>query len=578
MTVKDAVDMNSLNSDQGFILKNKEFFDKKLIRLLESKDNKIKKLNDSLYKRNLLHELTKEENLKLKADLKKSNENLKTLSKKYKDQEDEIEKFRRELEELKRRSDEKDRLIEKLKDEIDNSNRIKDEIIKDLNIKIKKLSSNNSTNSNMPSSFDINSHSKPVHISNSRKKSTRSKGGQTGHKAHISKLSDNPDKIINITVAKAPYGALPVKSDEGNILYYRTQEVDLNITTEVTETRYYIASEATFCLNKDVMDKYAINPLSYSDRFKASVCYLNNVGNIPLDRLSKMVNELSNNEVSIKPSTIVKWNKELSSKALKFNEENLNNILNNHLMFVDETGVKINGKNYWFHVLTNNSGTYFIVSDKRGGEESEVVKLLDGYTGYLHHDHFKSYYRIKSCKHAECAAHVERHLQSGYDFEGNETCTKLIKLLNKMLKRKHDLIDLGINSASEEEYKKYESEYVKLLSKELNKYEKENKDRKIKSDYEPGYIKLFRRMLEYKDEHLLFFKEFDVEFTNNAAERQCRFLKGKKNVSRQFVTLEAALAYCTIASLIQTARPKGENILATFENIFKEPIQEALSL
>ena len=76
-------------------------------------------------------------------------------------------------------------------------------------------------------------------------------------------------------------------------------------------------------------------------------------------------------------------------------------------------------------------------------------------------------------------------------------------------------------------------------------------------------------MLEYKDEHLLFFKEFDVEFTNNAAERQCRFLKGKKNVSRQFVTLEAAKAYCAIASLIQTAKPKGENLLTTFEKIFK---------
>lgn len=51
MTVKDIVDMNSLNSDYGFILKNKEFFDEKLIKFLESKGNKINKLSDSLYKR-----------------------------------------------------------------------------------------------------------------------------------------------------------------------------------------------------------------------------------------------------------------------------------------------------------------------------------------------------------------------------------------------------------------------------------------------------------------------------------------------------------------------------------------------
>ncbi|MGN0967555.1 MAG: transposase, partial [Candidatus Coprovivens sp.] len=396
--------MFKVKTDRDIILNNKELFDEKLIRLIESKDNKIKKLNNSLYNRNMLYEKAKEENLKLKTDLKKSADNLKSLSKKCKDQEDEIEKFRRELEELKKRSDEKDRLIEKLKDEIDNSNRLKDEIIKDLNIKIKKLSSNNSTNSNMPSSFDINSHSKPVHVSNSRKKSTRSKGGQKGHIAHISKLKDNPDIIETYFVDKAPGGAVPFKNEKGDILYYRTQEVDINISTIVRENRYFVADNAVLSLDKKLMDKYAINPLSYSDKFKAITGYLLNVGNIPLDRLSKMISELSNSELSIKPSTIVKWNKELSSKAFKFNEENLNNILNNHLMFVDETGVKINGDNYWFHVLTNDSGTYFIVSDKRGGEESETIKLLEGYTGYLHHDHFKSYYRITSCKHSECNA------------------------------------------------------------------------------------------------------------------------------------------------------------------------------
>ena len=547
---------------------NKEHFDSRLIEALSQRDREIIKLKDIVYKKNLFCEKTKEDKLILSKSLKEVKEAYKLLSKEKKKQDKEVEDFKKKIDELEKLIKEKSYEIDILKKEIEDTIHDKDEKIKELNIRIKKLSSNNSTNSNMPSSFDINSHSKPVHVSNSRKKSTRSKGGQKGHKAHISKLKDNPDVIETYFVSKAPSGALPFKNEKGDILYYRTQEVDLNISTKVIENRYYVADNAVLSLDKKIMDKYAINPLSYSERFKAVTGYLLNVGNIPLDRLSKMINELTNNELSIKPSTIVKWNKELSLKASKANEENLNNILNNHLLFVDETGVKINGKNYWFHVLTNNSGTYFIVSDKRGGEESETVRLLDGYTGYLHHDHFKSYYRITSCKHSECNAHCSRYLKSGYDFEGNETCVKLIKLLNKMLKRKHDLIDSGITSVSEEEYRKYESEYIKLLNKELNRYEKENKDRKIKAEYEPGYIKLFRRMLEYKDEHLLFFKEFDVEFTNNAAERQCRFLKGKKNVSKQFVSLEAARAYCTIASLIQTAKPKGENILTTFENIF----------
>lgn len=64
----------------------------------------------------------------------------------------------------------------------------------------------------MPSSGDILSHTVPreKRSINSRKKSTLSRGGQKGHPAHLSALSD-ADQINTVTVKKAPAGAEAVK-------------------------------------------------------------------------------------------------------------------------------------------------------------------------------------------------------------------------------------------------------------------------------------------------------------------------------------------------------------------------------
>ncbi|RGE97639.1 hypothetical protein DW269_06545 [Catenibacterium sp. AM22-6LB] len=40
-----------------------------------------------------------------------------------------------------------------------------------------------------------------------------------------------------------------------------------------------------------------------------------------------------------------------------------------------------------------------------------------------------------------------------------------------------------------------------------------------------------RRMLEYKEDHLRFMKDFTVPYTNNRAECMCRVVKAHKNIS-----------------------------------------------
>ena len=98
-----------------------------------------------------------------------------------------------------------------------------------------------------------------------------------------------------------------------------------------------------------------------------------------------------------------------------------------------------------------------------------------------------------------------------------------------------------------------------VMSEEIRRYSEEHPD--IKKRYEASYIKLFRRMMEYIDEHLLFLRDFDVPYTNNEAERCCRKIKTKKNASHQFISEESVQAYASVMSVIETARRKGNSPL-----------------
>lgn len=108
---------------------------------------------------------------------------------------------------------------------------------------------------------------------------------------------------------QAPDGAEAIRDDQGRILYHATQEIDMELKNIVTETRYYIDDEHGETLDDHLMKRYAINPLTYSDHFKAIVLYLNERGTVPLQRLSDMLSEISDGQIDLKPSTIVCWKK-----------------------------------------------------------------------------------------------------------------------------------------------------------------------------------------------------------------------------------------------------------------------------
>lgn len=546
--------------------KHKQYFDSSLIYLLERQYKQISKYKEQVGKQTV--SLESKENIinDLRFELKDTkiiNTNLKQmLAEKDIDVTKIINDFEKQIKKQEKQIE--DELVKSYKDNAklhDENERLKKEIekLRRENNKYRSSATKTSSNSSIPPTQD------PYHTRvQTRVKTDRVKGGQKGHALHRSKLEKDVDEVIIREVKKQPIGAQPIKNEDGVVLYYVTQEIDLVFEAKMIETRYYIKEDGEDVDDK-TMNTYKINPVAYSTDFKSIVLYLNSRGTIPLERLCQMLEEMSDNTIHLKPSTIVKWQAMFTCKSEVQRAKILEQICKQPVVHVDESGWKINGTMAWLHVVSGGNNAYFQIAHERSKYEEGPITYLDGYSGYLMHDHFVPYYQLKDCIHVACNAHILRYLKGGVDLENSVACANMISLLNEMLSRKQALQKQGQTEMSETERKGYEDQYHQILDEELKQYDEKNPN--IAKKYEAEYIKLFRRMKRDSEEHLYFIRDFIVPFTNNQAERMIRPAKAKKKISGQSSNVKTANYFSALQTINQTSILKKENVLSKIKQI-----------
>lgn len=549
----------SKNSNRPeFFIKHKDYFDEKLINVLVATQNKCDRLTEEINK--LRERIVIKDDiisyLKIRED---------SIKKKYqldlKEKNDEINDCIKDLQDL---IDDMKKTIDRISEDNKNLTELiieKDKIINDL--EIEKRKKKNSSNSSLPPSMDFGSIKANI---NSREKSDKKLGGQKGHKAHLINLNNKPTKIIIKKVKKAPIGATPYKDENGNILYYSVQEIDYKLKELITETRYIIDDAGEELSEKELL-KHKISPVIYGPKIKTLLLMLSVKGTIPLQRLSEIINEIFDNKINISQGTICNWLEELRNKSKPILNKIANNVMNQPIIHVDETSSSLNGNLIWIHAMTNKEGTIYYPVEKRGDKDGGALKVLSNYEGYLVHDHFLPYYKYEDkAYHVECNAHVLRALQYGIENDNSVACILLKDLFLTMLETKKDYLNQNKGELEKEKIEEFEKKYDKIINDELIRYETLYPNR-IKGKYCPEYISLFRRLAKFKDNHLIFIKDFNVPFDNNAAERACRKVKNKKKVSTQFKTMKYAEIYFDILSLFETLRMKKKNIRSSIENI-----------
>lgn len=421
----------------------------------------------------------------------------------------------------------------------------------------------NSQNSSKPPSTDGLSKPAPKSL---RKPSNKNSGGQKGHQGHHLKAVSQPDMIEYYPVTHCEHCAtnLETVTAEG---FEERQVFDIP-SPRIEVTAHRAEKKRCSCghLNRATFPVEVTASVQYGTRIKAVAVYLNQYQLIPYARVEEILESFYG--VSLCESSLYNFNLQ-AYQALEETENQIKAALEKQpVLNSDESGIRIEGKLHWLHVLSSAQLTFYQHHKKRGQEAMNAIGILPEYQGTLVHDHFKAYLSYGDCLHSLCNAHHLRELVFLHERHHQTWAGEMIRLLVVMKNcverakvRQHTALSAKLSQLLIQRYDKLLEEGLKL-DESLSMNEPSPVVPKKRGRKKQSKAKnLLDRLKNYKTETLRFLTDFSVPFDNNQAERDIRMSKLKQKISGTFRSSQGASLFFRIRSYLSSARKQGHNIL-----------------
>lgn len=586
--------------------KHEAYFQKDVLERIDDVLKENKKLKTDLHDTQTNCDLEKKERINYQREARKNQRKAEALSDENKDLKKQVEKnkniaqelrqARLEIADLKWQINQKDKKIASLENLREENEELKAEN-KVLEKQVKRYRCQNSSNSNYPSSLDVGTHSRSSSDyspqkaeagvmenrqgdsaitgadtaenikripTSSRKPSGKPKGGQSGHNPHNIKPDWSSESASIVFTSTLPSGGERF-IDESGRLCVRIQERSMEMKVRNTNTIYCYSQDAD-PLPECVLKKFKVNSVSYSDSFKSGVLYTLLTGGMTLRGLSEIIKQHSHGEICLSPATISNWQKELFVKSSTKRSQILDELLQEPVLHVDETSIKIAGKRYWVHCLAGEKAVVFFCTADRGGKEEGPVAILNerGYRGTVVHDHFSAYEKLIQVTHGECNVHILRYMRGGAEFDNCDPCLQMIDLYYRMLSRKSELQGEGKDKIGKREFNRFEKEFILICDAGIKCWEDQLAASPGLVKYTPPYYTTFWRMKNEPERYLLFLSDFSVPFGNNRAEQLIAAVKARMKRSKQFNSRDGAEACMAELTLQQTAKSNGDDVMDLF--------------
>jgi transposase-like protein len=274
--------------------------------------------------------------------------------------------------------------------------------------------------------------------------------------------------------------------------------------------------------------------------------------------------------IKICSATIIKAERECFQNLEEFENVIREKLKASPVIHCDETGMKIEGKRHWLHVVSNDKYTCYLAHKKRGSEAMDAIGILPEFKGVAVHDGWKSYNNYE-CEHALCNAHLQRELTGIEENYKQQWAKEMNELLTDAKKYTDECKD-QIQELDLEQIRELEKRFDIIVMKGIEENPpSQNPQRQGRRGVSPKTKarNLLERFIEHKEKILRFLTDFRVPFENNQAERDIRMMKLQQKISGTFRTTRGAEAFCRIRAYISTIRKNGlpvlEGILAALK-------------
>jgi hypothetical protein len=429
---------------------------------------------------------------------------------------------------------------------------------------IKRLAaqlSRNSDNSSMPPSVCPN---KKKRIHNSRVKTGRKPGAQPGHVWHGRKRQ-TADRAVEVP-------APDLCPDCGGILHATgahksRQVVDIAITLETVEYRSGEHScERCGGLHYPAFPDDVKDDVNYAGNIKAIATFLTSWCNVSIDNVRSFLYEATGHRLELSKGFIHNCLASFSAQAKGAIGDISAAVSLSPVVNSDATFVSTSGKRSYIYAFLSPEGVVYRASDVKGIKPL-YDSLLKDYAGIIVHDNDVSYYNFGS-GHAECNAHILRYLRG---IEENEPAvswpTRMHGLLTCANKTVKAACAQGLSALPQEVIDGFHERYEAIIETARAEYEAGGP---YNPKYKPEGIKLFKRLDEYRGNHLLFLRDLGVPFTNNDAEKALRRAKKKMGQTGGFrSTGNGSAYYCDVLTIAQTAAMRDMGVLGSIRGIFE---------
>jgi transposase len=336
-------------------------------------------------------------------------------------------------------------------------------------------------------------------------------------------------------------------------------QLEIPPENRVQITRFYIGYPYCRCCQRMVclpqnQRSGIITFGKYGPRFHGYVSYWKFGLGLTLGKIKMKLRDEYQVEISTGELTEMLKN---TAKALEPIYQSLSDMLREQpCIYVDETGWRMDGDNFWLWSFSNNSISYYRIQKSRG---SKLPHSLLGITfqGILITDFYSSYNAIR-CRKQKCWAHIIRELRDLHDKLPN------IHEIKIFLKRMKYFYRRGVEL--QRRYQQGKDIYLGYCIL------RRSTDQWISREWKQPDLKRIRNRLKKHRTSLYTFIYENIDATNNRSERELRPAVLMRKVSHGNRSLQGAHAQEIILTVVRTSLRNKINYVDLAARCLTDPL------
>jgi transposase len=287
-----------------------------------------------------------------------------------------------------------------------------------------------------------------------------------------------------------------------------------------------------------------VAPQAFGPRVQALATYLHEVHHVPYLRLKRVLWDACGLEIAL--GSLVNLVRRTSLALAPAAEAIRLEVIQSPVIASDETAARVDGWNEWQWVFRTATASYYVIKPSRGSDVIAEV-LGDAQPAVWVSDLFSAQQKAPADRFQICHAHQLRDLEFAKDCGDLKFSPAMQDLLRQAQALARARLDLSPTDFTNRQ-QAIEAKCDELLAEDV---------------LNPKGQKLQQRYRKHRDKLFVFLERPDVPPDNNGSERDLRNSVVHRKVTGGFRSDWAPGAYAKIATVVETAKKRGDGVFTT---------------